>query len=70
MVSVRSPRKPSRRETLSEVKYLPPYNICGETLNKLPEYVGEIYYNSEHTSRPYAPKLLVEPTDRACMTGT
>lgn len=47
-----------------------PYDIYYRMLTDSLEYVGEIYYTCEHTSRPYAPNLLMKPTDRARITGT
>jgi len=36
---------------------------CCGTLSKPPEYVGEIYHTSDHTSRTYVPSPFLRPTN-------
>ena len=36
---------------------------CSGTLSKSPEYVGEIYHTSDHTSRTYVPSLFLKLTN-------
>ena len=37
--------------------------LCRGTLSESPEYVGEIYNTFDHTSRTYAPSLLLRLTN-------